>query len=1329
MLIRYAAMTGLTIALSAVWAQTFTRVLDAGPPVQGATTSLGCSWGDVNHDGWPDLYITDRPTGKLYINQGDGRFQTGGSGHLVSFPGDQNSAIWGDANNDGYTDLYVSHLGPGTPIQAGQPLNPRVNFMYLNTGPPSFDLVRSEMGELESALNMTWTSEFGDFDNDGDLDLLVPGDQGDQDLFFENRNGSFVQRLDLAFLVPGSFSAAGNFVDMDGDSDQDLLVVNFMRVNNELYRNNLIETGSATFEAVDTAISRDRDEDLSPSWGDYDNDGDLDAFLSVWSNRDNELFRNDGNLSFTEVTDGIVVNDNGWSLGNAWLDFDNDGDLDLFVSDTQGPERLYRNNGDDSFTRLPGSQLGDLSVDPGFTTGVAVADYDNDGDLDIFVPVTNGVNALYRNEGGTNNWTLMTCRGTRSNRSAIGTQVRLETDIFGKPLIQVRQVHGGPTGDRGQSSQRLHFGLGDASAIGLTTISWPSGRTQYAHQLAVNQIIEAVEGQPLPALAAPLTQLVYPWLSRNAQFNSILIVNNPNPSTAELVLTARRSNGDTETTQRQITAQGFLRESVASLFPMLGEGSGLCVVLESESADLRGSWVTNNLAAGSGLSPSQGVAINIAPGSMDEERVGDDILYGFLPVTDGLTSAPVVINTHDRPIDVTLEFSDEQGNLLLTDSTTLAGLEPFLPFAVVANELLPDASVDVSMRAFSQEGQLTGVAFVFNHLSEPAIGNVSSVRVSVGNRRLIYPWLSNNAQFESILIANNLSDEPLMVQLSARRANGDSDTATRNIPARGFLKETASSLFPNLGNGPGFSVELESPSDSIRGRWVTNNLDAPSGRSPAQGVAVVLDGGPNSRLGNQILYGFLPITEGLTSAPVVVNLGEQATDVTLAIYNSNGQLIHLDQDSLRALPPLQPFAAVINQLVEASEDVMVVAQAGDGSLLTGVGFVFNASAEPAIGNVTPVAIDLPTSADSVSQIVAEDGGDNGNASDIRVRFDVPGDETGILEYRIVLVKETSLPHFDRPFAETLPDSRFQAVSPTGSSADLFLSENLLDSDGEAIVVDLPYRVHVLSVADGVDAQISSLAAATESTSIDSQQSPVLLTYISNEGVMISDGKHKVIIDALHRSDSFWVVPPLASLTAVEQAMAPYDQADAVLITHNHGDHYHSQAIRNYLAASPSTKLIAPPQVRQNFSPSDQVLTPSPARGTAEFLEINGMTIEVLHMRHFDMFGNDFSQVENFVYVIHMGGRKIVHFGDVDMVPDNLSPFGLAQAGIDAIIIPAFSTLVSSEQRDTIDLHVRPSHIVAAHLIQDSIASITSGLQSLYDAPTVLTEPFQQVELP
>lgn len=199
---------------------------------------------------------------------------------------------------------------------------------------------------------------------------------------------------------------------------------------------------------------------------------------------------------------GDLVKDQGHSVGSSWVDYDNDGDLDLFVVNVFGAgNRLYQNNGDGTFTKI---LTGAIVTDPNWSFGCGWADYDNDGDLDVVV--TNGgisktmQNFFYRNDQDHNNWITFRCKGTVSNASAIGTVVRIKATIAGKPVWQMQQISG-QTGFWGQNSLDVEFGLGDAVLIDSMEVRWPSGIVQRFSQIAPNQILPIVEAQFTDAIS------------------------------------------------------------------------------------------------------------------------------------------------------------------------------------------------------------------------------------------------------------------------------------------------------------------------------------------------------------------------------------------------------------------------------------------------------------------------------------------------------------------------------------------------------------------------------------------------------------------------------------------------------------------------------------------------------------------------------------------------------------------------------------------------------------------------------------------------------------
>ncbi|MBN1559818.1 VCBS repeat-containing protein [candidate division KSB1 bacterium] len=215
----------------------------------------------------------------------------------------------------------------------------------------------------------------------------------------------------------------------------------------------------------------------------------MDLFVTNIGN--NFLYNNNGDGSFTKVSEGIVVSDGGNSYASCWADFDRDGYLDLFVANSGGQDNaLYLNRGDGSFAKIT---TGYLVNDARNASGCGWADYDNDGDSDIFVAYEDGPNILYQNNGNENHWLNITCMGTASNRSAIGAKVRAKALIGGKPVWQLREISG-QTGFGSQNSLNVEFGFGDADIIDSLVVVWPSGLIQVWEDIQANQFLTLTEG-------------------------------------------------------------------------------------------------------------------------------------------------------------------------------------------------------------------------------------------------------------------------------------------------------------------------------------------------------------------------------------------------------------------------------------------------------------------------------------------------------------------------------------------------------------------------------------------------------------------------------------------------------------------------------------------------------------------------------------------------------------------------------------------------------------------------------------------------------------------
>ena len=501
MLIVLLNMAAICAAVAQV---SFTRIMH-GDLAQDTGLSVGCAWGDYDNDGYPDLVVTEPfgGTNRLYNSNGNGSFTRIRSGIIGSEHGDSSAAVWGDCDNDGDLDLFVANFDP-----------PR-DFFYRNDEAGGFTKITQGVWVNDSGAGVG--AAWGDYDNDGFLDLFV-ANSADQNNFLYRNNGDGTMTRITSRPVPtsGGISHGCAWTDYDGDGYLDLFVAGGHGQNEQQFRNN----GDGTFTRITAgALVTSGGDDNGIASADYDNDGDLDLLVTGFQQMGNRLYRNDGPEGFTLATESSLQNDRGASQNAAWGDYDNDGDLDLIVANacerdaTKGENNfLYRNNGDGTFTRVT---EGAVANDGGRSWGCAWADYDNDGDLDLFVangmaptssPHTSEPGFLYRNDGGTNYWIVLHLVGNVSNRSAIGTKVRVLATIRGQTFWQLREVSGG-SGYCSQNDLRAHFGLGDAITVKKVRIEWPSGIVQELTNVAPKQFLTIKEQQEHIAQAPDLAQL------------------------------------------------------------------------------------------------------------------------------------------------------------------------------------------------------------------------------------------------------------------------------------------------------------------------------------------------------------------------------------------------------------------------------------------------------------------------------------------------------------------------------------------------------------------------------------------------------------------------------------------------------------------------------------------------------------------------------------------------------------------------------------------------------------------------------------------------------
>jgi hypothetical protein len=486
-------VTFLALGANSLCAQSLFTQITTGPVVTTPSDSRSVNWADVNGDGFEDLFISNGPSGgqnnALYLNQGDGTFQAVSGDPIVQDGSPSDGATFADIDNDGDLDAFVvTWYGV-------------VNYFYRNNGATFTRVADAVTGSIGT---YSETAAWGDYDNDGFVDVYITNSDGDKrNMLYRNKGDDSFERITAgAWVTEADLSRCVNWVDYDNDGDSDLFVTNESNQANDLFRND--DNGSFTKIAAAPLTTSLRGS-MSASWGDVDNDGDFDVVVAnagYFQTQNNQLFLN-SNGNFTEMTSGQLVTDGGCSYGSAFGDVDNDGDLDLAVANgyCNGAivNFLYLNDGAGNFTRATTETLNTPC-----SFGLAFGDYDNDGFLDLAIATCKNAtaspqpnNLLYRNNGNDNNWLKIKLEGVVSNRAAIGTKVRIKTTAG----WQLRDISA-QSGYNGQNSLVAHFGLAGANSVDSVTIEWPSGIRQHLTQVAANQQLFVVE-EDATSLKAP----------------------------------------------------------------------------------------------------------------------------------------------------------------------------------------------------------------------------------------------------------------------------------------------------------------------------------------------------------------------------------------------------------------------------------------------------------------------------------------------------------------------------------------------------------------------------------------------------------------------------------------------------------------------------------------------------------------------------------------------------------------------------------------------------------------------------------------------------------
>ena len=466
--------------------QTFTKIT-SGPLVTDGKDGVAGTWVDYDNDGDPDVFVSNgaSQTEDLYRNNGNGTFTRITGIALTTVRTNAGLNQWGDYNNDDHLDVFVANLSG-------------FNRLWRNDGGGLFTQITS--GPVVNTNGSHRQGAWGDYDNDGNLDLVVSQRNGGTNhLYRNNGNGTFTSIANVV-SIDGGNSTVPSWIDYDDDGDLDLFIGNTTNEANFLYRNN----GNSTFTKITAGpLVTDLTNAAGGAWGDYNNDGDLDVFVPNTRGQNNALYKNKGGGVFKRVNTGPLVSDNGDSNSGSWCDIDNDGDLDLFVANRSNEANfLYRNDGNGTFTRITS---GAIVTDTDWSGSSAWADYNNDGYRDLYV--TNDVgqnNALYENDGGSNNWLKVKLVGTSSNRSGYGALVRVKARITGQLTTEAAQANAGATWQMrqiggandvvGQSHAAVaHFGMGDAATALKVRVEWPSGLVTVHNNVPVNQTLVLTE--------------------------------------------------------------------------------------------------------------------------------------------------------------------------------------------------------------------------------------------------------------------------------------------------------------------------------------------------------------------------------------------------------------------------------------------------------------------------------------------------------------------------------------------------------------------------------------------------------------------------------------------------------------------------------------------------------------------------------------------------------------------------------------------------------------------------------------------------------------------
>ena len=493
----YVYLFGVLGVSASASGQTFTN---QGAAVLGAVNldARSVSFGDIDNDGDLDMFFQGASGAQqLFRNNlaGSGTLTfTNASGLLPSGLGPSWSAAWGDYNGDGNVDVFVGQSNIGG---SGDVLRNDGESGFSNQSVPT------GLDDPGFHQNVAWV----DIDNDRDLDLVIGMEGPEQhEIYLQGPAGAFSPAgAASGFQQPFGSKAYGMAIgDTDGDGDLDVYIYtcnNANHINNNFFENQLAQTGTLGFTDI---ANTNGTQFFTNSYGaefiDMDDDGDLDLFMVGADRQPSKIYRNDGGNQFTDVdtiTGHALLTDVGGDLNGARaVDYDNDGDLDLFFHDhraaggSDSARKLYRNDGNWQFTDVTATEGLAESNRGSYDSGWA--DLDRDGDLDLVATTDSGTNErvfLSNANGNGNHWLYVELTGSSDNTTGIGASIYATINEGTAEERTLRREANTNAGTFNQSDLPVHFGLGDATLIDVLRIVWPNGRVQQLFDVTIDQYL------------------------------------------------------------------------------------------------------------------------------------------------------------------------------------------------------------------------------------------------------------------------------------------------------------------------------------------------------------------------------------------------------------------------------------------------------------------------------------------------------------------------------------------------------------------------------------------------------------------------------------------------------------------------------------------------------------------------------------------------------------------------------------------------------------------------------------------------------------------------